>query len=53
MATAHIESDGPCDWGRIPLDDHNYSCLVSANGMHDWSQQSTTVVFCNECGRVA
>ena len=48
MATAYIDwSDDNGDWGTTPIDDFEYSCAISSNGLHEWAYDRAA---CIECG---
>ncbi len=53
MATAYIDwSDENCDWGTTPLNDVEYSCANSSDGLHTWTSEAPEfVTYCVECGR--
>jgi len=47
MASAYIDHG---DFGTQPLDDRNYSCPNSADGLHDWGGFDRSLCMCVDGG---
>ncbi|UXO93845.1 hypothetical protein Pan2_26 [Pseudanabaena phage Pan2] len=58
MATAYIDwSDDNCDWGTTDINTQEYSCSISADGLHAWAYARAECLgcaeqesYCMECG---